>query len=274
MNEFEAFLQNSLDDLPDSPVKEAMLYSLMAGGKRIRPRLLFEALRDYGIDPDTGLDAAAALEMVHTYSLIHDDLPAMDNDSLRRGRPSAHVAFGESTAILAGDALLSEAFLLLSKKNRPENLELIRELALAAGAAGMVLGQELDLNDPSELIDDLVTMEINKTGRLIAYPLVAAAILADRKEDIPALRALGLELGLAFQIQDDLFDLQGDEQKMGKSLSDTEHGKETLAVRLGKEEAEAFLVRLFDSMNEKLNEISVSPINLRGLIQELKDRNY
>ena len=200
----EEVLKNCLNRLHDSRVKEAMAYSLLAGGKRIRPNLLYETLKGYGKQESCGDEYAAAIEMIHTYSLIHDDLPAMDNDDLRRGRPTCHKQFDEATAILAGDGLLTFAFETCAKAETPSDIKVrcIAMLARMAGADGMVHGQDLDMNE--SLCSDwnyLVDVHTYKTGCLLSIPLMIGACLCGQSEDIiEQWHSIGNMIGLAFQI--------------------------------------------------------------------------
>ena len=231
MNNFETYLQHICDALQDSKVKDAMQYSLMAGGKRIRPQILLAALQCYGIEERVGYPVAAAIEMIHTYSLIHDDLPAMDDDTLRRGKPTCHVQFDEATAILAGDALLTQAFLLgaMASEDAMVNCAIVKALSRYAGADGMVLGQIKDLE--GEVKEDLTLAELKdihyyKTGRLLTLPLVCAAYLTHHEEDIPAWEQIGSDLGLSFQIQDDILDVTSTVEELGKNInSDAQNNK-------------------------------------------------
>lgn len=217
-----------------SRLKSAMGHSLFGGGKRLRPVLLlwtYDALRTRrAVRREHALDAACALEMIHTYSLIHDDLPAMDDDVLRRGRPTCHVAFDEATAILAGDGLLTLAFEILAGVPR-HGADLVRDIAAAAGPAGMVGGQQLDLDAEGATLDAALIRRIHrgKTARLIAAPLAAGARLAGVPAPrIDLLSRAGLELGLAFQAADDLLDVEGDAARLGKSPGkDAAAGKAT-----------------------------------------------
>ena len=208
-------------------LKEAMHYSLSAGGKRIRPILLLATLDAFGISLKRGLRVACAIEMLHTYSLIHDDLPAMDNDDFRRGKPTNHKVFGEATAILAGDALLTYSFELISSIDDPQvtpkmKLDLVKRLAQSTGAEGMVAGQAEDLiaeNEPVQTVDKLEHIHYHKTGKLIIYSIVAGAILANATtEQQKSLEQFGYHLGIAFQIQDDILDVEGDSEKIGKPV--------------------------------------------------------
>ncbi len=240
-------------DLPES-IRKAMRYSLFAGGKRLRPTLVLEAAECCGLSPRKALKTAAALEMIHTYSLIHDDLPAMDDDDLRRGKPTSHKVFGEALAILAGDGLLTKAFEAaaenaadLKLKGR-ETAELIRLIAFGAGAEGMVGGQVADLaaEGMSKKLSKAAAAKVlesvhrRKTGALIVASLDAGAVLAgaaDAKRE--ALRSYGECVGLAFQIADDVLDVVGDKKKLGKRGSDRDNGKLTYASLYGVDGARA-----------------------------------
>ena len=219
---------------------EAMRYSLLAGGKRIRPVLALATAEALGRDPDGVLPLAAAIEMIHTYSLIHDDLPAMDDDELRRGRATCHVAFGEDVAILAGDGLFAEALrLALSRQEGPaENvLAAVREVVDAVGTAGMVGGQFLDVAGKDEV--ELRHLHELKTGALIAASVGSMLALEglERPATIPY-RRFAAELGVVFQIVDDILDVTGDEAEIGKPRgSDERHGKSTYVSVHGLERA-------------------------------------
>ncbi len=225
---------------PES-LKSAMSYSLEAGGKRLRPLLVLAVLRAFGKDPLIGLDTACAIEMIHTYSLIHDDLPSMDDDDLRRGKPTNHKVFGEATAILAGDGLLTLAFGVLAKQDQPRRnpavaIELVAELSKAAGAEGMVGGQVADMEgEQRDLhLSELEYIHIHKTGKLLSYSILAGAILAGAdEEEKKHLREYAYHLGLAFQIRDDILDIEGSEAKIGKPVgSDETNHKSTYPALL------------------------------------------
>jgi geranylgeranyl diphosphate synthase type II len=239
---------------PTEGLEEAMRYSLLAGGKRIRPVLALATARSIGLDPERLLPAAAALELIHTYSLIHDDLPAMDDDDLRRGMPTAHVKFGENVAILAGDALFAEAFRMFSERQAgsPASvLAALRELITATGVGGMVGGQYIDVTEFDAAAkgdwqaavnlnaDRLREMHALKTGRLIASSIVLVLILGElpEGETIPY-RRFAEELGVLFQIVDDILDVTGSDEELGKpSGSDERHGKLTYVSAYGLDEA-------------------------------------
>ncbi|MGJ7912042.1 polyprenyl synthetase family protein [Neobacillus sp. LXY-1] len=247
----EQELRNQVETLNAPAVlKESMIYSLQAGGKRIRPLLLFATLNAFGMDPKNGLNVAAAIEMIHTYSLIHDDLPSMDNDDLRRGKPTNHKVFGDAVATLAGDALLTYSFEVLCKTPNelapPEvKVKLLTELAKAAGAEGMVGGQVADMEgeDKALSLEELEYIHIHKTGKLLCYSVLAGAILAKAgQEQVKNLLTFAHHLGLAFQIQDDILDLIGNQQLIGKPVgSDTANHKSTYPQLLSLEGAKAAL---------------------------------
>lgn len=229
-------LKNAIE-LPQQAVIDAMLYSLEAGGKRLRPTLVIEFCKACGGTAAEALDYACAVEMVHTYSLIHDDLPCMDNDDLRRGKPSNHKVFGEATALLAGDALLTMAFEALAHSGNDSALAAVRVLSNAAGVMGMVGGQILDIEGESKVLgyEELLLMHRLKTGALFMASAKLGCIAAGA--DAPQINAAGeysQSLGLAFQIRDDMLDVIGDSAVLGKAVgADSARGKSTLATLLG-----------------------------------------
>jgi geranylgeranyl diphosphate synthase type II len=219
-------------------LEEAMRYSLLAGGKRIRPVLALATARATGMDPRDVLPLAAAIELIHTYSLIHDDLPAMDDDELRRGRPTCHVRFGEDVAILAGDALYAEAFrhLLAEQRGDPSRvLAAARELAAATGVEGMVGGQYLDVAAAPTTPHELRTVHELKTGRLIGASVGCVLLLAGTEgPTAERYRRYADELGVLFQIVDDILDVTGTDDALGKPQgSDERHGKRTYVSHYG-----------------------------------------
>ena len=232
---------------PERRVHDAMRYGALDGGKRLRPFLVARAAALFRVAPAAALRVGAALEMVHCYSLIHDDLPCMDDDDLRRGRPTCHRRFDEATALLAGDGLLTRAFeVLAAEATHPDpavRCELVWQLAHAAGAAGMVGGQMVDLQ-AAELAMDvpaITRLQQMKTGRLIGFACEAGAILGKAAAPLRlALRNYAHDLGLAFQIADDLLDVEGDEAQVGKKVGkDAQAGKATFVSLLGAERARA-----------------------------------
>ena len=228
-----------------TPLQAAMSYSLLAGGKRLRPILVMLACEASGGCPEAALPAACALEMVHTYSLIHDDLPAMDDDDLRRGRPTNHKVYGEALAILAGDALLTLAFELVARDVQPSHIAAAccADLANAAGAIGMVAGQVADLEAETSRdvsLELLESIHRRKTGRLLCSALTMGARIAQADGDtLSRLQEYGLRIGLAFQITDDLLDVRGNAEKIGKGVNkDAVLGKLTYPALLGIEASE------------------------------------
>lgn len=222
---------------PPARLAEAMRYSLLNGGKRLRPVLLLAAYHSYGESLSEALPFAAAVELIHTYSLVHDDLPAMDDDDFRRGKPSSHKAFGEAMAILAGDALLTSAFEIMAESRHPHALDAIAAIAASAGARGMIAGQTADIMMSGETADVEMVRYIHrhKTADLLTAPIIAGLLLAGAGgRAIQAAENYGEALGLAFQITDDLLDLQGDPEKTGKAGGrDLELGKLTWPSLVG-----------------------------------------
>lgn len=265
-----------LPDGAEKRVVEAMSYSLMNGGKRLRPFLLCQCAALFDVDYKTALPAAASLEMLHTYSLIHDDLPAMDNDDLRRGKPTCHKKFDEATAILAGDGLLTYAFRVLSAalEIRPEiRLTLVQLLSDAAGAfGGMVAGQTLDLYAAPTGTDQgdeniIARLEEMKTGRLLRYACEAGAVLGQAPlEQRQALVSYSRKIGQTFQISDDILDREGDQNLVGKTLhKDEAQNKFTVVSRFGIAEAK--------KLAQKLTDEAIDTVNIFGkkakILQEL-----
>ncbi|MGI8579553.1 MAG: polyprenyl synthetase family protein [Solirubrobacteraceae bacterium] len=232
------------DEEPLAPLQHAMQYSLLAGGKRIRPVLALATARATGRDPDEVLPLAGALELIHTYSLIHDDLPAMDDDDLRRGRPTCHRAFGENVAILAGDGLYAEAFrlVLTGQKDDPSRvIAAVCELAAATGVEGMVGGQFLDVVEGAPAgPEGLRRLHALKTGRLIGASIECVLLLGEVRQPaiIESFRSFASELGVLFQIVDDILDVTGTDAALGKPQgSDERHGKRTYVSEFGLERA-------------------------------------
>lgn len=249
--EIEFFLQNCLDpvDMPEK-LKESMLYSLMAGGKRIRPVLCMAVAELFGAKREDVIPFAAGLEFIHTYSLVHDDLPAMDDDDLRRGKPTNHKVYGEAMAILTGDALLTEAFgfMASASSSLPADrvLKALSHVAFSVGAVGMVGGQVLDLAHSTAqgaskkgTLDELIEIHARKTGALICTSCVSGALLAGASQnDCEAIAGYGAALGSAFQIADDILDEVSDTETLGKPVgSDAAQGKTTYPVLMGIEKS-------------------------------------
>ena len=273
----EAYLEG-LDFEPDPRsvrLVEAMRYSLLAGGKRIRPVLTLATARSIGADPASVLPAAAALELIHTYSLIHDDLPAIDDDTLRRGRPTCHVAFGEDIAILAGDALFAEAFhvLVARQEGSPAAvLAAVAEIARATGVQGMVGGQYIDVAGTAVADDDLRTLHALKTGRLIAAAVVCGAVLGGA-DDADPYRAFATELGLLFQIVDDILDETGEEAELGKSVGkDRAQQKMTYVSRFGVAVAERLAAEAYERALTRLDALPGDSADLGAVTAYIRRR--
>ena len=244
-------------------LREAVLYSIHAGGKRIRPYLLLEVLESLQV-PITIAHAqvAAALEMIHTGSLIHDDLPAMDDDDFRRGRLTNHKKFGEALAILAGDALFLDPYALIAQADLPNEIkvDLIASLSLSSGSMGMVAGQVLDMEGEGKHLnlEELQTIHANKTGKLLAFPFQAAGVIAGLDENLQKqLKTVGELIGLAFQVRDDILDVTASFEEIGKTpQKDLQAEKSTYPALLGLNEAKVFCNQTLDQANEKLDVIS------------------
>lgn len=265
----------------DNSAAQAMKYSLLSGGKRIRPILLLEFYELCGGKGGNALNFAAALEMIHTYSLIHDDLPCMDNDDMRRGRPSCHKAFGEDTALLAGDALLTLAFKTAAETDgipADRVLKAIAVLAENAGISGMVGGQVEDLafEKSGATIDELRGMYLKKTSCLLSAGAVCGSILAGADdEELKYAAEYAEKLGLAFQIIDDILDCTSDEKTLGKPIgSDEKNGKTTYVTLLGIDGAKAEAERLSYEALTALCKIKGDNAALRELTADLLDRKF
>ncbi|MCI5774856.1 MAG: polyprenyl synthetase family protein [Erysipelotrichaceae bacterium] len=274
---FEDLLIQNMNNLPASMVKEAAIYALNGKGKRVRPKLLYAVVAGYGHDQQDADKLACAIEMVHTYSLIHDDLPAMDNDELRRGRATCHIAYDEATAILAGDALLTQAFYLTANATDSYKINsyCTRALAQYAGAAGMIYGQELDIQAENLALDLALIKKIhfNKTGCLLACPLIMGAYVAQRYEDAQLWHEIGLLLGLAFQVQDDILDVTSDSATLGKSNSDLENNKQNICRLMSIENAKEMMDNLYEQASKRMEQITdFDPTQLRQIIDKLKVR--
>ncbi|WP_230191197.1 polyprenyl synthetase family protein [Paenibacillus sp. CECT 9249] len=245
-----------------SVLRESMFYSLMAGGKRLRPILTLAAAEALGGSAERAVPVACAVEMIHTYSLIHDDLPAMDNDDYRRGKLTNHKVYGEAMAVLAGDALLTHAFYVAAQAARTagasaeDTLAVIEDLAMLAGARGMVGGQVADMQGEQGLtdLDQLRYIHLHKTSDLIVFALRAGGRIAGAtKEQLDGLSVFGSNLGLAFQIQDDILDLIGDERKLGKPTnSDVKGKKVTYPFFIGLEASEREVERLTEEAKQAI----------------------
>lgn len=271
-------------DGAESRVTKAMAYSVLNGGKRLRPFLMTETAKLFGKTAQDTFYAACALEMLHTYSLIHDDLPAMDNDDLRRGKPTCHKAFDEATAILAGDGLLTFAFEVLSDSPYADSLKikLIKLLAKGAGAYdGMVAGQMLDLIaeklESAQISAALIShIEEMKTGRLLRYAATAGALIGEASEqDLQAIDLYAKNIGIAFQIADDILDVEGSQAKMGKTLQkDTAQNKQTFVSAYGLETAKKMAQELIEQAEHVLDCFGPNALVLKALARFIIEREY
>ncbi len=273
MKTFEAFLENKLASLPTSKVKDAMTYSLLGGGKRVRVDLLLRLYQDFGFEVnETAYSLAAALESIHTYSLIHDDLPALDNDDLRRFKPTNHKVYGEDFAILAGDGLLTFAFQLLSATDL--DMRYVRILSQNAGASGMILGQEIDILDAIETLEDLEHCYRLKTGCLFSAALEMATLLAGHEDKLPIVQKIAASLGVAFQVQDDLLEVTKDTLEIGKSnSSDADRDIKTILSFMSIENARIYLDGTFESVYALLDTLPLKGDSLIQLIQTMRVRS-
>jgi geranylgeranyl diphosphate synthase type II len=277
---FETSLVEFVKSLDAPPsLKEAMLYSLNAGGKRIRPMLVMAVLDAYGKDPFHGLGAACAVEMIHTYSLIHDDLPCMDDDEVRRGKPTNHIVFGEGLATLAGDAMQPAAFQLIVDNlnyTNQQKVALVSELAFASGATGMVGGQVADIEAEGEQVPMRLLEKIHemKTGKLIEFSVVAGAILSEATQlDIAHLRTFAKHLGLSFQIRDDILDIIGDQALIGKPVgSDQKNKKSTYPSILTMDGALEMLNDQVIKAKDALIKVNCKPEILIEIIDNIANR--
>ena len=287
LKDYKATIESEIDRLYPSvntswykEVIDASRYSLTLGGKRIRPIIMLEFCKLFGGDIQNVINFAVALEMIHTYSLIHDDLPCMDNDDMRRGKPSCHIKFGEDIALLAGDTLLTESFKIAANSKAYDCLKIkaISILAERAGLHGMIGGQVMDLsfekNKPD--LDLLRAMYIKKTGCLISAAAEIGAIIGGATdEEVAIAKNYAVNLGLAFQIIDDILDVTGDEAVLGKPIgSDDENGKTTFVTLLGLEKAKIVAKELTDEALGLLSKLSGDTANLRLITSYLLERNY
>ena len=275
MNSFEQHIKSYLDSQRDCLITDAMSYAL-EGGKRFRPRVICSILKGFGIPENTGYDAALALELIQTYSLIHDDLPAMDDDDMRRGKPSLHKAFREDIAILAGDQLLTDAFKVISDSPSYDDsakVRMISALSRYAGLDGMIYGQLLDVTTDEDSInrDKLIEIQENKTAGLFKIACLMPMYIAGI-DDEDYFVGLGSRIGQIFQNQDDLFDIIKTEEEMGKNLSDRKNRKGTALTVYTLEELQELIGRMFDDLETYLSKAPFDPSELKLLLEKLKNR--
>lgn len=276
MPTIENRLKAYIETLPESKLKAAMAYALLGGGKRIRPMLGMTLLESKGVDPTPYIEAFLAVEMIHTYSLIHDDLPAMDDDTLRRGKPTVHIAFDEAIAILAGDALLTDSFRLVTQNkylSALQKVEIIDIISSKAGSTGMVFGQIKDIESEDKMItiEDLNLMYELKTANLIqASLMIAGVILSDH--DIKNYEDLGYYIGLIFQIQDDILEYTLSPEEFGKSKSDDIRNKPTYVSLLGLDKANQVLNTYVDTLNTLIESLYIKDTVIHTQIKLLLNR--
>ena len=276
----ETRLDACLPNVAQSVIAEPMRHAVLNGGKRLRAFLVLESAALFGVEVRQALYSATAIECIHAYSLVHDDLPCMDDDDLRRGLPTVHVKWDQATAVLVGDALQAHAFEILTENAAADNdairIRLINRLARAAGANGMVLGQAQDIAAETTQIpltlDQITELQANKTGALIKWSAEAGAILAEQPKD--ALSEYATALGLAFQIQDDILDVEGDAQAAGKRLQkDTDAGKATFVSILGLEDAKKRAIALVVQAKDVLSPYGTKADTLRAVAQYVIERD-
>lgn len=263
-------------------LREAMAYSLEAGGKRLRPLLLFATLQAFGKEKILGVGAACALEMIHTYSLVHDDLPCMDDDDLRRGKPTNHKVFGEAMAVLAGDGLLTYAFQVIMAYEQKEisaekKVRLVLELAKAAGPEGMVGGQVADMEAEGKqlTIDELEYIHKHKTGKLLEFAVLAGSILSDATEEQEEkLLEFAKYIGLAFQIRDDILDVEGTEEEIGKPIgSDVSNEKSTYTTLFTVDRAKDILEETIAKAKDAISSLQLQDEYLLSICDLIAKRN-
>lgn len=276
LNKIERRLEELMDSCKPSRVKRAMTYSLLGGGKRLRPVFFLEVLRSYGVNYEEYLDIACAIEMIHTYSLIHDDLPGMDDDSLRRGRPTCHIKYDEATAILAGDGLLNQAVLTVLHSTIDASLKtkVLELLYDASGVDGMIYGQNLDMESEKKKIDLETLQEIHhyKTGALMSVAMELGALIA-ASQDKEIWKELGFKIGLAFQIQDDILDVTSTSDQLGKNAgSDIANGKATYVKLLGMEASQNEVDKILKECQAMLYSLQCNHGIFLGVIEQLKKR--
>ena len=259
----------------------AMKYVINVGGKRLRPILVLEICKIFGVKYDHAIRVAICIELIHCYSLVHDDLPSMDDDSIRRGHPTCHIKYDEATAILVGDAFLTLAFEILSeKKTHPDaevRCKLINELSRSSGLSGMVGGQKLDLEAESKTLklSEIKNLQKLKTGELFRFSCVAGSILAKKSyKDFENLEEYAYKLGLAFQIQDDLLDVTGDELKTGKKLKkDLKRGKQTFVSFMGIKKAKESAEKLIEEALSIISNYGEDGENLKQITKIIINRS-
>ena len=275
------FLKKYINKQNNSDLMSAMKYGLFPGGKKIRSKILIDIGSLFSINYKTLIAVGAAVECIHAYSLIHDDLPFMDDDKIRRGKPSTHIKYGESTAVLAGNSLLTMAFEILSshnlKLNEKVKINLIKELSKCSGHLGIAGGQYLDLNYETKKISKkkIIEMEIKKTGKLFSFCCAAPAIIKNKKNNqIKSFEIIGSQIGLLFQIADDLIDFKGNSKLAGKKTGkDLKKGKATLISLLGYSDSIKYCDNIIENINNKLNRYGSRAKKISGTLNYILYRN-
>lgn len=270
-------LKRYIDSLEDSRLKDGISYALLNGGKRLRPLLMLQVIDHYNLNANDYVDIAIALEILHTYSLVHDDLPSMDNDSLRRGKPTLHIAFDEATAVLVGDALLTDSFSLLSTHSTltdTQKISMIQILSTKTGSKGMVLGQDLDLESESKIvtIDILNRMYELKTANLLQASLMLGAVVSNQIQDLKLWEKLGYYLGVYFQIQDDLLEAISTPEAIGKSKSDEDRSKPTYISLVGIENTKKYIASYEKEIDTYCHLLNIRSSALLDTIEKIKKR--
>ena len=278
----DQFLINFLKKQNNSLLVSPMKYGVISGGKKIRSTIIFDTGKIFNLSKNKLINICAAVECIHSYSLIHDDLPCMDNDSIRRGKPSAHKKFGEATAVLAGNSLLTLAFEIITDKHysvRPEQkIEIIETLAKCSGHTGIAGGQELDLKfeNKKKGINQIIDMQKKKTGKLFNFCLNAVGIIANKNSKVQtSLRNLGEDIGLLFQLTDDFLDFKGSKKIVGKSIKkDAKKGKSTLINVMGYENAFNYANKLKKNILLKIKKHGKNTSDLTDTIEFILGRNF
>jgi len=271
---FENYLTEVLAKQTNNRTTEAMAYSLLGGGKRIRPRLLWSIANNYGATIQDELIAAAAIEMIHCYSLVHDDLPAMDDDDLRRGKQTCHIKFNQATAILAGDGLLTLAFEEISKLPVEMIAPALEIVTKYSGNSGMIAGQDLDINNVVDSWQRYTELAELKTGCLFVAALTLGALICKQTQLNKPLIELGFKLGLAFQIQDDILEAENSSTITGKSSSDVRNKKKTAVSLIGLAKAKVEFHKIYNEILLLLDKLPRKLPALKQLIEDLLERDF
>ena len=278
----DKFLISFLNKQDKSLLTQPMKYGVISGGKKIRSTIIFDTGKIFNISEKKLINICAAVECIHSYSLIHDDLPCMDNDSIRRGKPSTHIKFGESSAVLAGSSLLTLAFEIIADKKNPLTFkiknEIIRSLASCSGHTGIAGGQELDLKfeNKKKQINQIINMQKKKTGKLFSFCFYAVGVLAKKSQkEKRFLSNLGEEIGLLFQLADDFLDIKGSKKMVGKPIKkDNKKGKSTLIELIGYEKTQEYANNLKKKILLKLKKHEKKAKDLISTIEFILTRNF